>query len=194
MLIGRRRTTNKTHDHAGRFKTDSGRRSQLHTRPLNARLYPQRLKYALNGVSQVDLQYAFDPNGNVQAITDLRPNGNDSQSFGYDDLDRLTSAIAANSYGTAAFEYDAFDNLRRHQLATRDLRYQYADGTGRLTAITLPNNSPVLSYSYDTRGNATFGGPTQIDFDRADTVVRVVGQESYRYDAHGHRIESVVGT
>jgi len=33
----------------------------------------------------------------------MRSGGSDSQSFGYDGLDRLTSAIAAGTYGNASF-------------------------------------------------------------------------------------------
>jgi len=63
----------------------------------------------------------------------MRSGGSDSQSFGYDGLDRLTSAIAAGTYGNASFQYDAFDNLRRHVLGTRDLSYHYIT-----TATTRP--------------------------------------------------------
>jgi len=75
----------------------------------------------------------------------------------YDELDRLTSATAApppGNYGSAVYAYDAFDNLRRYQLGTRDRRYQYSDGSGRLTRLTQADNlTSVEEYGYDTRGN-----------------------------------------
>ena len=51
-----------------------------------------------------DRRYAYDPNGNVLAIDDLAAPG-ESQQFGYDALDRLTSASgrvspALNIYST----------------------------------------------------------------------------------------------
>lgn len=176
----------------------------MHTRALNTRQLPERLRYSMGSQPLVELQYAFDANANVQLITDHAQSGRDSQSFGYDDLDRLTSASApaTGNYYSAGFEYDAFDNIRRSTLGKpgtgefRDLRYKYQDGTNRLTAIALPDGLEALRYGYDTRGNATSAGPVLTTFDQADTVTSVVGaaaspSESYKYDAHGHRIEIV---
>jgi len=163
-----------------------------HTRTQNERLYPRVLKYEMAGQAQVSLQYTYDSNGNVERLDDLRPGGTDTQSFLYDGLDRLTSATASQSYGSASFTYDVFDNLRKHVLGNRDRRYQYADGSGRLTSLTDQNNSPIASYAYDARGNMSNDGPTTLSFDLADTVTRVngpIGVEDYLYDAHGHRIQ-----
>jgi RHS repeat-associated protein len=161
-----------------------------YSRTLNDRLYPRELKYALGAQAQLRLQYSYDENGNVSRIDDLRSGGNDTQTFGYDNLDRLTSG--SGPYGNASFEYDAFDNIRRHVLGTRDLRYTYADGSNRLTSITLPDNTPVLSYLYNSRGAITSAGPAQLTFDLAETVTQYNGPsglESYLYDANGHRIQ-----
>jgi len=50
------------------------------------------------------VQYGYDNVGNVTGITDFRPTGgmhkNQNQTFGYDALDRLTSASAPSTYGT----------------------------------------------------------------------------------------------
>ncbi|MGE4071147.1 MAG: RHS repeat-associated core domain-containing protein [Lysobacterales bacterium] len=173
-----------------------------HTRPLNDRLYPERMRYTLGSQVQVELEYAYDRNGNVLNITDQRIGGTDSQTFVYDDLDRLTNATTAtpqpNNYGSALYTYDAFDNLRRNQLGSRDRRYQYSAITGRLQQLTLADNvTSVESYTYDTRGNlstiTTSSGTTTTLFDRAETLTSIVGQATYRYDANGHRIEIISG-
>lgn len=175
-----------------------------HTRPPNGRFLPERLRYALGEQKLVDLRYTYDPNGNVSMITDERSVAPaDSQTFGYDDLDRLTSATTTTpppgNYGSAVYAFDVFDNLRRYQLGARDRRYQYEDGTGRLTRLTQADNTTSIEeYGYDSRGNLhstlpTGGTTTTTEFDRADTLTSIVGQTSYRYDAHGHRIEVVAG-
>ncbi len=164
----------------------------LFNRTLNTRLLPQRLSYKLGTQPQVDLLLSFDENGNVTNIGDMRPGGTDSQNFqnGYDGLDRLISG--SGPYGAVSYEYDAFDNIRRHVLGTRDLRYKYADGSNRLTSITLPDSTPVLSYLYNSRGAVTSAGPAQLTFDLAETVTQYngpTGLESYLYDANDHRIQ-----
>src|SRR5437899_7642297 len=55
------------------------------------------------------LSYTYDNEGNVMAIADPL-NGN--QTFGYDDLDRLTAA--GGSYGLVTYTYDEIGNLTRN--------------------------------------------------------------------------------
>lgn len=170
----------------------------LHTRQLNTRQLPMRLRYARGTQSLVELAYNFDANGNVGTIDDVAQGGLDSTSFLYDDLDRLTQATQPQGYSSAIYEYDAFDNLRRYVLGGRDFRYHYTDGTNRLNSI-VPTNGSTLLFAYDDRGNTTASGPTGaqalVSFDLADTVTSVQGavHESYTYDAHGHRIKIVSG-
>lgn len=182
----------------------------LHTRQLNTRQLPMRLRYALGTQGLVDLNYTFDANGNVacespptqnpqyERCNNLESSGLDATRFNYDDLDRLTQATQPQGYSSAIYEYDAFDNLRRYALGGRDLRYHYTDGTNRLNSIVPTSGSPLL-FAYDDRGNTTASGPTGaqalVSFDLADTVTSVQGgvHESYTYDAHGHRIKIVSG-
>jgi RHS repeat-associated protein len=174
----------------------------IHTRTLNDRLLPRLLTYERSGQVLVNLQYAYDPNGNVDSIDDLLPNALD-QSFGYDGLDRLTGANAVDDnnnpslYRTGIFTYDVFDNLRRHVVGNFDRRYEYGDptveGGGRLDSLNEVNIGSSITFRYDTRGNMTNDGPTQLTFDLADTVTQVNGPsgvETYLYDANGHRIQA----
>ncbi len=179
----------------GSLKQASFGNGLIHNRSLNVRQLPRRLNYTLGTQAQVDLLLGFDANGNVSGIDDLRSGGSDSQSFGYDSLDRLTSASADGMYGNASFQYDAFDNLRRHVLGTRDLSYHYSDNqTGRLNSITRAGAGTFRSFGYDGRGNITNDGATAFTFDLADTVTQVNGPsgvEQYQYDANGHRIQII---
>lgn len=71
----------------------------------------QRLSSLLTikgGVTLQDLAYGFDASGNIQDISDnLSPT--QSQSFSYDDLDRISVAVGA--YGTKTYGYDSLGNL-----------------------------------------------------------------------------------
>lgn len=163
-------------------------------RTPNMRFLPSQLHYAA-GASLVNLSYIYDKNANVEQITDLRA-GTDNQTFGYDGLNRLTSANGPNRYGSASYTYDVFDDLRQANIGTRSWTYRYEDNTGRLTRISNAGNGTEWSFQYDARGNTDIAaGPTStldLVYDRADTLSQIVGQESYLYDAHGHRVEAIV--
>ncbi|MFO1494884.1 MAG: RHS repeat-associated core domain-containing protein [Lysobacterales bacterium] len=172
-----------------------------HTRTPNDRFLPQRLLYTAGPSTLVDYQYVYDENANVESIDDARPAAvdTDDQTFGYDGLDRLTSASAPERYGNASYTYDAFDDLRSMVIGTRNWTYRYEDGSGRLTRITNPGGGAEWTFLYEPNGNrgnastvASPDGTQNLAFDRADTLTQIVGQESYKYDAHGHRIEVVV--
>jgi RHS repeat-associated protein len=109
--------------------------------------------------------------------------------------DRLRQASGA--YGTALYEYDAFDDLRRLSVGGADWRYEYTADSARLSAIRTPGGALIQSFAHDARGHMTqsrgLSGALALEYDRADTVTRVVGGESYRYDAHGRRTEVQAG-
>jgi RHS repeat-associated protein len=172
-----------------------------HARTPNDRYLPQQVLYTAGANTLVDYRYVYDENANVESIDDARPTAIDidDQTFGYDGLDRLTSAVAPERYGSATYTYNAFDDLRSMVIGMHDWTYRYEDGSGRLTRITNPGGGTEWTFLYEPSGNrgntSTIAGPdgTQnLQFDRADTLTQIVGQESYQYDAHGHRIQAVV--
>ncbi|MEE4273253.1 MAG: RHS repeat-associated core domain-containing protein [Thermoanaerobaculales bacterium] len=74
---------------------------------------------------------------------------NEDRAFGYDSLDRLTSASAPNLWGSLSFVYDALGNRRRkthHGLTTK---YCYDSSTNRLTGLSDAEQS---TYAYDNVG------------------------------------------
>ena len=81
----------------------------------------------------MDLAYTLDPVGNVTTITDAMDDAG-SQSFGYDDLYRLTSANGV--YGAVSFTYDKIGNRLTRTVNGQTDTYQYTDGTSRLQVIT----------------------------------------------------------
>jgi YD repeat-containing protein len=107
-----------------------------------------RLKQVTAGTLQ-DLTYKYDPIGNVKSITDTKAGGTQIQTFSYDDLDRLTSAQAANgtggTYGPDSYAYSFAGNLTSK--AGRTLAY-----TDTLHVHAVGAASGGYSMSYDQQG------------------------------------------
>ena len=91
--------------------------------------------------------YTPDAVGNIEVITDNLDAGR-SQSFGYDDLYRLTSAVGV--YGSIGYTYDNVGNrLTRTENSDED-SYAYYPGTNRLHTIT---GVHAELFEYDADGN-----------------------------------------
>jgi len=157
----------------------------------------QRTQDTFGGTVYHDFQYAVDPVGNVQSITDLGGTGVQTRQMTYDGLDRLTNVHAPSQYGFARYAYDPLDNLREADQGGRQHRYSYLDE--RLSTIRTAAGQDVWSFGFDARGNLTTrssasqpGVPAQTQtyrFDRANRLLGLSGPVSadYYYDAHGRR-------
>jgi RHS repeat-associated protein len=118
------------------------------------------------------LTYAYDAANNVRSIVDAVTSGN-SQSLGYDALDRLTSATGG--YGSLGYTYDSNGNR------LTDTRGGVAAGT--LADLDGLNSITGLVYNQAGRLATTNAGTKQIT--------------QYTYDAFGHRLVrlgSITGT
>ena len=133
--------------------------------------------------------YAYNPVGNRTSLTDRRG----AQAFGYDTLDRLTSASHLLLATPQAFAYDPVGNRTTggsvvnagNQLtADSNFAYQY-DDNGNLTRKTLLATGNFTAYTYDAENRLTkvedfaAGNPT------------ATATSIYRYDGLGRRIEKV---
>lgn len=168
-----------------------------------------------------NLLYTYDNVGNVLTLSNQVPvpppsqdGGPFTQSFGYDDLYRLTSASGSFEYEpdkfnryTFAQSYDTLDNVvskQQHhevvqppgtpitqQKTSFDNSYQY--GGPRPHA---PTHVGDLSYSYDANGNQTgwtddtSGQRREMVWDEENRLQSVFvngHEEAYKYDADGER-------
>jgi hypothetical protein len=166
----------------------------VHTLSQNARGLPVRSQDADGTSAVLDDSYDYDPNGNVAAISDGLPGNRGDRDMGYDGLDRLTSATSAMFGGTASYGYDAIDNLIQVKIggtAPRDHHYCY-DGSNRLTNIKTGScsGSTVVGLGYDLQGNVLNKNGVGFDFDYGNRLRAALG-ESYRYDGHGRRVQSL---
>ncbi|MEJ6002994.1 RHS repeat domain-containing protein [Paucibacter soli] len=130
--------------------------------------------------------YAYDANGNVSSITDQQE-GVFSRTLGYDDLDRLISANAANVWGNASYGYDALDNLRSAVVGTRNSTLNI-DAARNLLSSVVTNGGSTL-YGYDVLGNLRSKGQQSFGFDLGNRLTTSSLGGSYAYDGLGRRIK-----
>ena len=133
--------------------------------------------------------YLYNGVGNRTSLTDRRG----SQAFGYDNLDRLTSASHPLLGTPQAFAYDPVGNrttggsvVNAGNQLTADATHSYQyDDNGNLTRKTLLATGNFTQYTYDAENRLTkveefaAGSPTP------------ASTSTYRYDSLGRRIEKV---
>jgi RHS repeat-associated protein len=133
--------------------------------------------------------YLYNGVGNRESLTDRRG----VQNFGYDNLDRLTSASHPLLGTPQSFAYDAVGN--------RTTAGNVTNAGNQLTA------DATHSYQYDDNGNLTrktllaTGNYTQYEYDAENRLTKVEDfvagnptpafTSTYRYDGLGRRIERV---
>ena len=127
----------------------------------------------------------YDKNGNITTVTDLAGSQR-NKTFGYDALNRLTSAQATGLGINETYTYDPLNNLRSRVTGGQTLTYNY-DATNKLTAI-MQGASPIDTFQYDIRGNVTNKNGTNLYFDQKNQLTEIQGFGSYAYDASGRRV------
>jgi RHS repeat-associated protein len=176
---------------------------------------------AATGLAPVqNLTYGYDAADNVRSIADSVDVAS-SQSFGYDTLDRLTSASGA--YGARGWTYDPVGNRKRQTANGVLTTYDYALASNRLMEVrtgaarqalgyTADGNisrsenigtaSPVLSMVYNQGGRLVqaLSGATltmQNSYDGfGQRLVRqgvATGATLFQYDLDGHLLEDADG-
>jgi len=138
--------------------------------------------------------YNYDAANNVSSITDSITSAN-NQTFGYDLLNRLTSASSTGTYGNLTWSYDKNGNLLSKLAGGTTFNYTYTIGTNRLATSTWPGNSE--SFAYTATGNlstAAINGANVFTgtYNKANRLASVSGVPlaitGAVYDAFGRRI------
>ena len=167
----------------------------VHSRTRNTRGLPARMWDSLWGVSRFDHSYAYDAHGNLTQLTD-GVDYSENRFMAYDSRDRLTQANAPYLYGEEIFDYDALDNVRRAAIYPLgggsyllDYRFVY-DANQRLDRINDAIGTLLWDYSHNALGETTWRAGAGNTWSYAWSAVGRMtqgGNESYVYDAHGHR-------
>lgn len=155
----------------------------------NARQLLKNFSYGAGSTLNVSEDLSYDADGNITNVNDL-VNGQRTKVFGYDDLNRLTSATATNLYGTETYTYDALNNLRSRLTGGNTLTFNY-DAANHLASVT-QGASTTTTYGYDAQGNrnslSSGSTTTHYTFDAENQLLQIPGLESYAYDAAGRRV------
>jgi RHS repeat-associated protein len=135
----------------------------------------------------INLSYAYDNVGNITGITDYL-DSTKTRTYGYDDLNRLTSATSASFGGTLTWQYNQIGNMTHNN---RYGNYAYGDPLHK-HAVT---QAGADTYTYDSNGNMTGGAGRTIthDYDnRATSIVKAGAATISVYDAGGQRVKKVI--
>ena len=135
----------------------------------------------------VDFNYGYDLAGNIVRKTDNLNGIN--ESFVYDGLHRLTSAIGGG-YGTKSYAYDEYNNI-----TNKDGKVFAYSGVGGIKPHAV-SNVGVNIYTYDGNGNMVGGTIWNFIYDfqnRATSITKSGITTFLKYDDSGERITKTVG-
>jgi RHS repeat-associated protein len=140
--------------------------------------------YTLGGANY---SIAFDLASRITGITEVGNPGN-ANTYGYDALDRLTSAVLPSA--NFGYSYDAVGNRLTKTTGAATDTYAYSPGSNRIASLT-PASGPARSFVFDANGSTTSDGPNSYAYDtrgRMVQAVSAVGTTSYQVNALGQRV------
>jgi RHS repeat-associated protein len=169
------------------LKTETYGNSLVHAMTYNNRLQPNEIKLGTSGAptSIVDLVYNYgttNNNGNVQSVTYAGGGLGYTQTFGYDQLNRLTTSqenSGANWSQTNG--YDRYGN-----------RWVDLGGGNQSLYFNVANNR-ISGWSYDAGGNLLNDGAHAYTYDAENKISKVDAVSAYVYDGEGQRVRKLVG-
>ncbi|MCL4393974.1 MAG: hypothetical protein M1482_04065 [Chloroflexi bacterium] len=157
--------------------------------PLNRRL--TQLQTAGGASAIQNLSYDYDNVGNITQITDAVRN--EVTTFGYDDLDRLTSASIAGVY-SHAWQYDSTGNIIQRTEDSTPVTYTYGDNEHQPHAVTAVG---ARTFDYDANGDMIRRAGDELTYDEENRLTRVVAAgvtSVFTYDGDGNRVKKEVGS
>ncbi|MBZ5505996.1 MAG: DUF6531 domain-containing protein [Acidobacteriia bacterium] len=147
-----------------------------------------------SGINLMDLTYTYDAANNVKSIADSLNPGN-GQTFGYDVLNRLTSAVSGTGgYGSLAWSYDKNGNLLTRTVGAASTTYTYTAGTNRIASYT--SAGVTTTVATNANGNITSIPPANsslaatFSYNVANRLASVSGSPlgaNFIYDGFGQR-------
>jgi len=112
-----------------------------------------------------DLNYQFDNAGNVTQLTDYVNTA--SQTFQYDDLNRLTNATGA--YGSFNYTYDSIGNM----ISKEGVSLTYGKSGKLPHAVTKFGSTSI---DYDSNGNMIKKGDLSLSYDAENRLIKTEGK------------------
>jgi hypothetical protein len=163
---------------------------------FNNRLQPNEIKASSTAGNAIDITYNFvDPvslknAGHVYKITNNLTSGR-SQTFTYDQLNRITSAGTTATTGSTCwgyqYTYDAWGNLLSQTAWTPTYN---ACTESTMGAVAADGNNHITGLSYDSSGNTQTDGSNTYTWD-GESQLKTAGGVTYAYDGDGRRASKV---
>lgn len=151
---------------------------------------PTSIVHAQNGSPLLSLAYTYDAAGNVATYSDDAG----TTTFGYDALNRLTSADLPGTADDVSYEYDAAGNLVELARSGQPTLARTYDDADRL--VSEDDGSGPRTLTYDDNGNLLDDGAGRTF--NYDSLSRLVGIDtagltvSYTLDGVGNRLAATV--
>ncbi|MGI9304468.1 MAG: DUF6531 domain-containing protein [Gammaproteobacteria bacterium] len=149
-----------------------------------------RLTHIDSGAVQ-SLTYTYDDAHNITHITN-KLDSSRSQTLGYDNLDRLTSASGV--YGSLGYGYDAVGNRSSRTEGASTDAYTYDSLSNRLLSVSGPNADTL---GYDNAGNLTQSTAVAYGYDDTNRLIQATagsGTSNYTYNGKGERLVKTTAT
>ena len=129
----------------------------------------------------------YDAASRIEFISQTGSPAN-SNTYGYDTLDRLTSAVTPGT--SYSYAYDAVGNRLTKTIGAGTDTYSYSSSSNRIASIT-PSTGPVRSFVFDANGSTTADGNNTYTYDargRMTQATSSVGATTYQVNALGQRV------
>ena len=157
---------------------------------LNSRLQPVGMSANSPAVASVSghsnvydkaIGYVSANNGNIQSIADnLHPN--QTQSFAYDGLNRLSTAMRNDGAYNHIYKYDSFGNmLLNDQVQPQPAGYCINAGTNQLLLTSDPNCRSGSSLAYDANGRLQADPVRQYTYNAEGEITGISGSTTATY-------------
>jgi YD repeat-containing protein len=137
------------------------------------------------GTARYDI--GFDAASRITGIAELG-NPSNANTYGYDNLDRLTSAVLPST--GIAYSYDAVGNRLTKSVGGVVHSYSYSPTSNRLASI-VPTSGPVRSFIFDANGSTAADGVNTYAYDTRGRMVQAtssIGTTAYQVNALGQRV------
>ena len=164
---------------------------------FNTRLQPNEIKVSSTGGNALDLSYNYtDPvtlknaghvYGTINNLDSSR-----SQTFTYDQLNRITGALTTSTHATSpthcwgeTYSLDAWANLQSIAATTNSAYTGCSQESGFST--TADGNNHVYGFSYDPSGNTSSDAVNSYAWN-AESQLKAAAGVNYLYDGDGRRV------
>lgn len=131
----------------------------------------------------------YDVASRIDFITETT-NPTNSNTYDYDNLDRLTSVTVPSAPLSFSYDYDAVGNRVSRVAGSSTHTYAYGPTSNRIASIT-PSSGPVRNFVFDSNGSTTADGLNSYGYDVRGRMVQAtssIGATNYQVNALGQRI------